>query len=734
MTTPPDAARLDPFVSSAISKRVDPVWVFDVERETMVFGNQAACAFWRAASVEELVGRDYGTDMSDATRSRLAAVLTALARGEVVHEQWTFYPASMRPKTVHLRAERVDLVDGRLAILFSIERVESVPADALRGVEAVRHTTVMITSFDARCEQVLFANPASLRAYGEHTPTPLLWIQRFADLAEGASVFAELEAKHTVSVEAQMRTRAGVRWHGIDARFIVDPVSGGRGVLVNEKDIHDAKLAEEELREAQAALEQRVDERTFELQSSRDFVNRLLDTIDSWVVVSDEHRRITRLNRRAVDRLGTVVGRGVDQVLGLTGEPTEGAVETRTDSLSGERLVSWTVTPLGAALPGNAVWTGVDITERRALQLQIQLADRMASLGTLAAGVAHELNNPLAVVRANLEVLRDELSGHDGVARQTIGEALGGVDRASRIVADLRAYSRVEEEACALALKPLVKSAVALAYGPLQGVAVRFDIPDETFVHGVEGRLMQVVLNLVVNAAHATADTPSAELLLHAVTAGPTVRLMVQDNGPGLPPELARRVFDPFFTTKPVGEGTGLGLFVCQQIVRSHGGSIEFERGGDVGAKVVVALPVGVPTSRPALNEEAPMDSTGPLRVLLVDDDRAVLRALRRLLRDFEVETVESGRDALARLRAEPAEFDAVLCDLMMPEMSGEALYELVSRELPQMAARFVFMSGGLVVSSSLSDFVRTSKQPFVDKPIDARALRKALLGVRRAR
>ncbi len=713
---------VDSALISAIERRRDPVWIFDVERECMVFGNAAACEFWRAKTVEELVQRDFSSDMSNATRSRLAAALARVVRGELVHEQWTLYPSnSPKPQTVALRGEATSLSDGRPAILFSIEASTQESVDALRGVEAVRHTSVMITLFDESGERILYANPASLRAYGDSPDIVELWIQRFANTDVGRDVWQAVQAGESPSLEVQMRTQHGLRYHGLDARMTVDPATGHRAILVNEKDIQDTKRAQDELREAQVHLEHRVVERTTELEASRDFIRSVLNTLESLVIVVDETGTITHTNQAAKSRLGPLVGRRVGDVRGLPADEPTSAVEMRIGDGDDELLILWSVTQLA----NDQVYTGVDITARRALQLQVQLADRLASLGTLAAGMAHELNNPLTIIRANLELLRKAVYQHaDDRLAHAIRDALHGTDRAARIVSDLRAYSRVGEDSGPLELRQVVASALRLAAGALADIDTKTAVPADIYVQGVDGPLTQVVLNLVLNAAHAVAHGNGSQVSVRASAEAEHVYLIVEDDGPGVASALQSRVFDPFFTTKDVGEGTGLGLYVCQRIVESHGGRIAFESVPH-GARVVVTLPSATRPTRTQTTSE--VAKTTDARVLVVDDDEVVLRAIRRLLREYEVHTALCAEAALEHLRTAGGQIDVVVCDMMMPGMPGPALFEAACREFPDIAERFIFVSGGLPYRSGVAGFLETVDNTFLQKPIDARALRAAI-------
>ncbi|MEM9070450.1 MAG: ATP-binding protein [Myxococcota bacterium] len=723
---------LDPSIRDALARRRDAVWVFDVEREAMVWANAPACVFWGARDFAELAARDFAGSMSEATRQRLRRAQETVDRGEIVREQWTLYPEN-HPRTIMLRGERAALSDGRGAVLFSLEQEVDGPVDALRGVEAVRHTTVMITLYDAAAMGVLYENPASIHVYGG-TPAPLA--ERLVDPEEAERALWALRTKPSVAIEAQVQTANGTRWHSIDIRRATDPVTGGPAVLVNENDITESKRAAFALYSVQSSLEQSVQQRTAELLASRDFVDAVLDTVDSLILVANAKGTITRSNRRAGEVLDdALAGQSVWDITGVSPD-TEAA--TPVEAKLGERLILWTITRPEEL--DHVVLTGIDITERRQLQLRLQLADRLASLGTLAAGVAHELNNPLTVIRANLEALRDGLPDNPHLL-EAIRDCLLGTDQASRIVADLRAYSREDESARAIDVRALVDTALMLAAGTLHSVRLRIDVEPDLLVHGTEGPLTQVILNLLVNSAHADASqieilasaheerlrTPSPErgLPLSATLAKTSVRLIVRDNGSGIAAEDLARVFDPFFTTKPVGEGTGLGLFVCQRIVHSHGGSIRIQSAVGRGTSIVVTLPLGEATSETSAPRTDETECSGC--VLVVDDDRGVLRALERLLRGYQVELAESGTEALEALRANPDRYVAVLSDLMMPEMSGVDLYQLVEAELPSVAARFVFMSGGLPHHSPTRAFLDSVSNPFLGKPFDGSALRRAI-------
>ncbi|MEL6185516.1 MAG: ATP-binding protein, partial [Myxococcota bacterium] len=630
-------------------------------------------------------------------------------------------------RTVTLRAEGVRLSDDRIAILFSVDRTESVSEEVLRGVEAVRHTSALITMLDGDGHQVLWANPAALRWYGPAAGEETGWVGRFADEEEGRRALAELLGQGFLNLEARFRSHEGLRWHHVEARKTVDPVSGEPALLVHEQDIEGRKKIEDDLRRVRNELEERVQVRTRELAASRDFIETVVDAVDTLIIVA-QGDQVTNANRRSLELLGSIKAKDVWEVTGLA-RHVEGdvhAVETEVATPEGPRTIMWTcTTSRGPAT--HTVLTGVDVTRQRAMQLRIQLADRLASLGTLSAGVAHELNNPLAVIRANLEALRDfSAATLEPSLAAGIQESISATDRAAAIVSDLKQYTRTGEQAESLVLSKLISRALRLASGSLRDVDVAIHLPDDLRVQGVEGLLTQLLLNLLVNSAQAMARG-RGRIDVQASAVDEEVEIVIEDDGIGMSPEVARRAFDPFFTTKPLGEGTGLGLYVCQRIVSQHEGKIFFDPGRDCGTKVRIILPRG---RAPGTPKGAPGPRAGPMergRVLVVDDDRGILNAMTRLLREVEVHVEESGARALERIEREGEGYDVVLCDLMMPGMSGAELYREVERAHPDLARRFVFMSGGLHGLASMDEFLAQVPNPLLGKPIDVALLRSTL-------
>jgi PAS domain S-box-containing protein len=383
----------------------------------------------------------------------------------------------------------------------------------------------------------------------------------------------------------------------------------------------------------------------------------------------------------------------------------------------------------------------LDVTEQRAAERSrgeaietARAVQRLASLGTLAAGVAHELNNPLTYVLSNVEhaveavrALRGQPAEAEGwdEALEALDDALEGAERMRVILRDLRTLARPDERAGGSAdVRGVLEHAAAVASTELRTRArLVWDVADVPPVRGSEGRLGQVFVNLLVNAAHAIPEgDPTANVVRLSATRrdGGGVTVAVQDSGAGIPPEHLGRVFEPFFTTKPVGHGTGLGLWVCQNIVTALGGRIEVESAPGRGSTFRVHLPAAEHEPARAVAPEPHLRG----RVLVVDDEPLFALAVRRQLApDLEVEAASGPADALARLGARP--FDAVICDVGLEGASGVDLLEELRRRWPELGRRVLFVTGGM--PPEIAERVERSGAPLLHKPFARRQLREKL-------
>jgi signal transduction histidine kinase len=381
-------------------------------------------------------------------------------------------------------------------------------------------------------------------------------------------------------------------------------------------------------------------------------------------------------------------------------------------------------------------------SEHRELQARLAQTDRLTSLGTLAAGVAHEINNPLAYVLLNLGYVADELGRRasiepkDGEVRVAIEHARSGAERIRDIVRGLKTFSRPESEALSpLDVVQVLDASLAMVAHEIRHRARLIkDIARVPHVVANEARLGQVFLNLLLNAVQALPEGRGDANEIRVVVRAPSpqqVVIEVHDNGIGIAPQVRGRIFEPFFTTKPVGIGTGLGLAICHGVVASLGGSLTVESEVGRGSMFRVELPAA--TLSMGANAAAHVGGAAPLsaapatpttsgRILVVDDEPIVCFSLERLLSsEGEVVAVTSAREALELLRS-GQRFDLLLSDLMMPEMDAPALYEAVRATSADQADRMVFVTGGAFTDRA-REFLDRIPNPRLGKPFDVDAL-----------
>lgn len=373
-----------------------------------------------------------------------------------------------------------------------------------------------------------------------------------------------------------------------------------------------------------------------------------------------------------------------------------------------------------------------DITERKRIEARLNRADRLASIGTLAAGIAHEINNPLVYVTLGLELIERQLRKlRAGGKEQDFDELLGhahnaleGAARVSGIVRDLRTFSRSsdEEQPGPVDVERCLESAINMAAGHIRARATLVrDFARVPPVVATEGRLSQVFVNLLVNAAQAIPEgDPARQRVTVRTRRGPrdTVCVEIEDSGKGIEPWKLERIFEPFWTDKPVGVGTGLGLSICHGIVAALGGEIAVRSEPGKGSTFSIKLPASADAPR---TEEAAARAEQPeaaprARLLLVDDEAGLGPTLQLGLRDqAEVVFAKSGGEALRILRAD-RRFDLILCDVMMPDLGGLEVYAQIAREAPALVPRFVFVTGG-AVSEEARAFLEARPHLRLDKP-----------------
>ncbi|MFO0760025.1 MAG: PAS domain S-box protein [Byssovorax sp.] len=477
----------------------------------------------------------------------------------------------------------------------------------------------------------------------------------------------------------------------------------------------------------------------------------LVEQAADAVFVHDIEGRLLEVNRRACENLGysqdeLLQMRVTDVDVEFDAEAVQRAWSAirpgaPVSSVGSHRRKDGTIFPVeihvaAMDIGGERLFMAIvrDLTELRAMQAHVAQTDRLASVGTLAAGVAHEINNPLTYVIGALDRIGELLGrGELGAdAAREIADALAQADEGTRrvrsVVQDLTTFARTrDDKRASVRLEPILETAVSLAGNEIRHRArlVRL-YSDAPPVLAEEARLGQVFLNLLINASQAMPEGRADHHEIHVVTrtdADGRALVEIRDTGAGIPPEILGRVFDPFFTTKPVGSGTGLGLSICRNIVTSLGGEIQVESRLGQGTTVRVLLPA-TELAAQAAPQRAPSPGRGRRgKVLVVDDEPMIGRLVARILKaEHDVSVLGDAREALARIEG-GERFDVILCDLMMPEMTGMDLHAALLAGRPEEAEKMVLLTGGAFTPAA-KDFLASVPNPRVEKPFEQDALR----------
>ncbi|NMO22476.1 PAS domain S-box protein [Pyxidicoccus fallax] len=546
-----------------------------------------------------------------------------------------------------------------------------------------------------------------------------------------------LEKKTQVDVEYRIEPKgSALRWISCKGDVLCDATGTPSRVTGTVMDITARKLAEQELQRQ----------------------SLIFESIYDGVVITDLGGCIIDWNTSAERMFGRNKSEAVGQTLFSVLHPGEADRLTAAVLAGLEKQGRWSGELEFRRKDGNTCWCESvvvplrdsegraianimvhrDTTERKQLQAHLVVADRLASVGTLGAGVAHEINNPLAYMMVNLHLIREGLERLEAQApaapiaslQQLVRETTEGAERIASIVRDLKVFARGEQEQ---RLMPVdVRRAVELACKMADNVIrhrarLVTEFEPVAPVEASESRLCQVFLNLLLNAAQAIPEEGSREHEIRVVIrSGERGRVMVEvrDTGVGMTSEVLDRIFDPFFTTKPVGVGTGLGLSICHGIIESMGGVIQAESEPGRGSTFRVELRAATRELEVVPRLAAAMHSNARARILVVDDEPNVTLALQRsLAADHEVATANSAQAAL-RLVSEGGRYDLILCDVMMPGMTGMDLYNELGRCAPEQAGRMVFMTGGAFTPRTVN-FLRDVPNLKISKPLDLTQLRE---------
>jgi signal transduction histidine kinase/CheY-like chemotaxis protein len=640
---------------------------------------------------------------------------------------------------------RLTALSQELAGAFRPATIVEIVARVLTEQLAPGRLSVMLLDVDTNRLVVTYHNgprPAT-------TDEPLLQLA----LRRGPLVFPDKVAARAAELDVKVDKPAPASWLGVPI-VAVSRTIGAVSMEGDRNGLDDAALmfTRAVLAQAGIALE---NARLVELLSSgkREW-EQTVDAFNQAICYVGPQGAVRRANRMFAELIKLPVtalpGRSwltllppswADPVARLLTTPPDGAaapVEVR----SGERTLLVTAIPAGE--PGAAVLLFEDQSEKRRLQEQLLQSEKMSAIGQLIAGVAHDLNNPLASV-----VGFSDLLGEAADVPPRLAEPLAIIrqeaERASAIVRNLLSFARRQEgERQLQSIRPILESTHQLLKNQLLAARIELTLTFEPGLPEVEvhaNQIKQVFVNIINNAAQAIASTRAKdgggriEIATRCEPDGLSVH--VADNGPGIPEAVAQRVFEPFFSTKSEGEGTGLGLSICLGIVKEHGGNISVDPGGagsGRGATFTVELPTGVrgepsPLAGGAESEPAPAERHEHLRVLVVDDEPHILHYMQATLESWghEVVLARDGSQALKRALMQP--FDLIICDLRMPRLGGREMFHTLARMHPTVADRIIFATGDTVRGDTLQ-FLEELGRPFLQKPFKLDALRRVLAGV----
>lgn len=719
--------------------------------QTVEFLNESICKPY-GLQLDKVIGRDpYAVFRNDDVvriqkdldrrilKTRKPAVIEMLNPYSKRHERYTRFPIVSADGTVtHIGGTHVD-VDDTVRAKAQLDDVRALLESIFNNVPAVLY----LRELDGRF--------VTVNKYGAE-------VMGLDDTSIGAtslSLDSEEERQITVRAQEQLlatgqpvtqeyrRTVAGREMIVLNSIF---PVRDANGQIVRiggfASDVTELYKARNELQDARNLLQTIFDNVPAELYLRRLDGQYLMANhwaLDFYGLTEADLPRLTAETFDTGD--GTEVSRQAQRELLATGRPV--TREYQHQARGRDVVILNTIFPLRNAEGDIDRIGGVstDITELHAARNQLRQAaeslhqsEKLAALGQLLAGIAHELNNPLAVVLGRAAILQEKLANTPHAASlQKLREA---ANRCARIVKTFLAMARQTGPRRQLVdVNDLIDSALELTTYGLRTSDITWNaraLAKGIQIEADQDQIVQVLINLIINAQHALQERPgprSLDIRTDLSPDGAWLTIGIADNGPGVPDAIAHRIFDPFFTTKAVGQGTGLGLSVCKSMIEAHGGRLTLEKTPGGGATFRLSLP----TTRGATLDSPKDDAAATLRtrgrILIVDDEVEIAAILADCLSPLGIDCViaTDGNDALRRV-AETS-FDAVFCDVSMPGMDGITFYHTLKQTNPILAAHLVFISGD-VLHRNWDRFKTTVDRPILEKPFDPELIRQAALSL----
>ena len=591
---------------------------------------------------------------------------------------------------------------------------------------------------------IIYANEASFATYG-YDRAELLG-KNINDLTAGdkdaliPARMARLFEQGEIEFETSHCRRDG-SVIPVELRAELITVDDRKVIVCVARDMTERKLAEKVLK--------RSEERFRTVLEDMDSGYFELDSRGYYVFVNDAMCKILGMSRAEIvakhfigfvdpaDEAFIHNSRAVIDDVAKKGVTLSGIFGTIVKGDGSKRIIGVSASPMrdAAGLINGVRGITRDITDRRKMEQQLLIAGKLASIGELAAGVAHEINNPLTAIMGYAQLLSSDEEVSDRI-KPDLEKIYSQSQRAARIVQNLLTFARSYEPAKdVIDINDLIARSLELRSYEHNVADIQVITDLQETLPGVsadDNQIQQVLLNVIINAEQSIAargKSGTIKILTRLVEEG--VRISVIDDGAGIPREILERLFDPFFTTKDVGGGTGLGLSVCHGIVTNHGGRIYAESVVGHGATFVIELPAAdgtltrAPSAPEKLRKETLPAAVGK-RILIVDDETVIRDILARILseRGYQVESASSGTEGLEKI--ESSRYDIYLLDIKMPGVDGMDMYEIIGAKFPNMMDRVIFITGDTVTKSTL-DFLESTKREYFSKPLDFSRLIKTI-------
>ena len=634
--------------------------------------------------------------------------------------------------------------------ITNFRELDSTFVKLINGALHLRNTSLLLAAEDGSglvmASSVGLDNPPS-RTILRGRSTLIRWFQSHEDTVSASDFDVVPELQSIARIEKNNLAR-------LKAELYV-PIKGRRGELAGLLVLGEKLSQQPYFLDDKRLLFTVSHQISVGLENSRLYRDALIarKNLEAWlngmedcVVIKSMDNRVEFANVAAVQNLGIGIIESYPVVVGQGAESSNSV--TRPDNSVDESVSRYTINvgdrefdvvaaPLSNT-DGTVSTIGVfrDVTERRRAELEkkelerkAQLSDRLASIGEMASGIAHEINNPLTGVIGFSELMMTKDIPED--IRKDLEVIHDGSKRVAGIVKGLLTFARQRRpERTYTDINQIVADTLALRSYALETSNIRVDAvldPDLPRTMADAGQIQQVFMNIIVNGeAEMKKAHGKGRFTVKTERIADTIRISFRDDGPGIAGENMDKIFDPFFTTKPVGEGTGLGLSLCHGIIAEHQGRIYAESEPGKGATFVVELPVVVEE-----REEANTPTGGPVkvagaRILIVDDEPTILEFLSRLLSSegHQVETVDNSSGALEMIKGR--RYSLILLDVKLPDMGGIELYQRIKEIAPSLTRRVVIITGD-VAGPGTSKFLKENKIPYITKPFDIKLLKQEL-------